>query len=271
LLLSTTGESEELKIIGNAKWAIDVLEPGQTTTVTTGVFASTNLINIPTYFMFTADFITNGESKTESVNVGTFVSGNIDLQLYDLEVTNISGQMYVVGNILNQGSTTGKFASIDLLSYPSTQSKTNEQNQINNDGFGLIKNNISVQQGPQFLGDLTEDSSIPFSIPIPITSLSPGEYPFTFKIRYADDLRNFQDIVFNESITVSKIRPQGMSAGRENPSSDDSMSVIYLAVVIAVIAVASLIVVIKRKKTQRRLGNTDDLDFLLEKSKEKKK
>ena len=271
LLLSTTGESEELKIIGNSKWAIDVLEPGQTTTVTTGVFASTNLINIPTYFVFTADFITNGESKTESVNVGTFVSGNIDLQLYDLEVTNINGQMYVVGNILNQGSTTGKFASIELLSYPSTQSKTSEQTQIPDDKSGATKNNISVQQTPQFLGDLTEDSSIPFSIPLPIQSLSPGEYPFTFKIRYADDLRNFHDVVFDENISVSKMKPQGIPAGRENQSSGDSMSVVYAAIIISVIAVASSAVVIKRKKAQKHLSNTDDLDFLLDNSKDNKK
>jgi hypothetical protein len=271
LLLSTNGESEELKIIGNAKWAIDMLEPGETTTVTTGVFASTNLINIPTYFVFTADFITNGESKTESVNVGTFVSGNIDLQLYDLEVTNISGQMYVVGNILNQGSTTGKFASIELLSYPSTQSKTPEENQITGEKSGFIKNSIPAQMPPQFLGDLTEDSSIPFSIQLPIQSLSPGEYPFTFKIRYADDLRNFQDIVFDENVSVSKIKPQGISGGRENQPSADSMPIVYAAIIVSIIAVTAALIVIKRKKTQKQLGNTDDLDFLLENSKEKKK
>ena len=268
LLLSTTGESEELKIIGNAKWAIDQLEPGQTTTITTGVFASTNLINFPTYFMFTADFITNGESKTESINVGTFVSGNIDLQLYDLEVTNISGQTYVVGNILNQGSTTGKFASIELLSYPSTSSKTDED-QIANESPSLIKNNTPVTSTPQFLGDLTEDSSIPFSIPLPVQSISPGEYPFTFKIRYADDLRNFQDIVFNENISVSKMKSQGMPTGRE--TSDDSMSVVYVIIAVFVIAAVSSIVVIKRKNKQKQLGNTDDLDFLLENSKDNKK
>jgi len=270
LLLSTTGESEELKIIGNAKWAIDILEPGQTKTVTTGVFASTNLINIPTYFMFTADFITNGESKTESVNVGTFVSGNIDLQLYDLEVTNISGQIYVVGNILNQGSTTGKFASIELLSYPSTQSKTSEENQITDGQSGFIKNEITVQQSPQFLGDLTEDSSIPFSIPLSTTSLSPGEYPFIFKIRYADDLRNFQEIIFNENITISNIKSQGMSVGRENTSSGDSMSVVYAVFIVSIIVVVSALIIIKRKKAQRHLGNSDDLDFLLKNSKENK-
>jgi hypothetical protein len=179
--------------------------------------------------------------------------------------------MYVVGNILNQGSTTGKFASIELLSYPSTQSKTSEQTQIPDDKSGATKNNISVQQTPQFLGDLTEDSSIPFSIPLPIQSLSPGEYPFTFKIRYADDLRNFHDVVFDENISVSKMKPQGMPAGRENQSSGDSMSVVYAAIIISVIAVASSAVVIKRKKAQKHLSNTDDLDFLLDNSKDNKK
>jgi len=118
---------------------------------------------------------------------------------------------------------------------------------------------------------LTEDSSIPFSIPLPIQSLSPGEYPFTFKIRYADDLRNFQDIVFDENVAASKIKLQGMSGGRENQSSGDSMSMVYAAIIATVIAVAIALIVIKRKKAQKHLGNTDDLDFLLENSKEKKK
>ena len=119
------------------------------------------------------------------------------------------------------------------------------------------------------MGDLTEDSSIPFSIPLPIQSLSPGEHLFTFKIRYADDLRNFQDIVFSENITANNIKSQGMPVGRENTSSGDSMLIVY-AVIVSIIVVASVLIINKRKKAQRHLGNTDDLDFLLKNSKENK-
>lgn len=257
LLLSTVGESQELKIIGNSKWAIDKLEPGQTTTVTTGVFASVNLINLPTYFMFTADYITNSESKTESINVGTFVSGNIDLQLYDLEVTNISGKLYAVGNILNQGSTTGKFASIELLSLPLLETLNDN-----------TQNNTAVP-APQFLGDLTEDSSIPFSIPLPFKSISSGEYPFSFKIRYADDLRNFHDVLFYETISVDNIRQQGALASRENSSSDDTLLYVMIGVLLS--AAGASAIAFKRKKAQKQLSrDVSDLDFLLDDSKNKK-
>ena len=260
LLLTVTGESEDLKIIGKSKWAIDKLESGETTIISTGVFAATNMINLPTYFIFNSDYITNGESKTESSNVGTFVSGNIDLQLYDLGVTNINGQLYVVGNILNQGSTTGKFASIEISSLP---------DHLQSDpSIASNSTNIS-KQSPQYLGDLTEDSSIPFSILLPTNSMSSGEHQFSFKIRYADDLRNFHDVLFDKQIHVDGIKNQGPPSGRTN-TFDTSIRFEYVVAGIIAAAVTVIIVTKKIKSKKQMNDDLDDLDFLTDHSEPKK-
>ncbi len=123
LLVTLSGESTEMKIMGKSKWVIESLPIGETTDIFTDVFASTNLINNPSSFNLELHYISDGESNIESSNVGVFVAGKIDLKIYDLKVNNIGGSLYVVGSILNQGSTTGKFANIELISFPNLSSE----------------------------------------------------------------------------------------------------------------------------------------------------
>lgn len=277
LLVTLSGESNDMKIMGKSKWVINSLPMGETAEISTDVFASTSLINNPSSFNLDLTYISDGESNLETSDVGVFVAGKIDLEIYDLHVNNIGGSLYVVGNILNQGSTTGKFANIELISLPNLSSEqtrntidSQESQESGSSGTGFSENtsqdfsqNGAQSNEPQYLGDLTDDSSIPFSIPLPFSSILPGTYPFSFKLTYADDLRTFHEVLFDENINVLQIQRQGLPGDRLDQSDNDFSSTEIILGIIAAILVISIIVIYIRKAR----GNSqpsDDLDFLLE-------
>ena len=261
LLVTLSGETTEMKIMGKSKWVISHLSPGETSDIFTDVFASTSLINNPSSFNLDLNYISDGEATVEASNVGVFVAGKIDLELYDLQVNNVGGSLYLVGSILNQGSTTGKFANIELLSYPDV-SKTNNSTQMEGTN-PPTPNGSKASVSPQYLGDLTDDSSIPFSIPLPFSSIPPGEYPFSFKLTYADDLRNFHEIVFDETVLVSKIQNQMQQGPRQGQNNFDFLSIELIVGIVAIVIIIAVIVgLIKKRKGKAR--PSDDLDFLLE-------
>jgi hypothetical protein len=272
VLLTLTSGSESVKIVGNSKWTIDELPPGSTEYITAEIFSSTSIINTPISFTLTSEYITNGESKTDNSTLGAYVSGNIDLVLYDVKVNQIGNALYVVGNVLNQGSTTGKFASIDLVSYPEQASKetesTNDQDamaQNNPEGFGQAPTKIS----PQYIGDLNEESTIPFSIPLPMKSISPGTYPFTFKIVYADDLKNFHEIEFNQQVVVTPFQQFGGGNQRQGSNSSTDIPVYVILGIVGAIAGVGFFVVKKRKFSKLKFKeqnnfNDDEIEKLLD-------
>ncbi|MCV0431860.1 hypothetical protein [Nitrosopumilus sp.] len=248
LLLTLSGETTEIKIMGKSKWMINSLPVGETYEFTTDVFASTSLINNPNSFNMNLDYISDGESSIDTANVGVFVAGSIELTLYDMQVNNIGGTIHLVGNVLNQGSTTGKFAKIELLSL----SDISDMSEI----------------APQYLGDLTDDSSIPFSIPLSVKAIPEGKHPFSVKVTYADDLRNFHEIVFDDVVNVSQIKQQMSSNERGGSNSSLPLEVILG---IAVSVIIAIVVFVKIKKSRSNPNSVDDdLDFLLDDSKSSK-
>jgi len=305
LIVTIAGESESLKIVGDSKWAIDELEPGQTRNIETDVFADTSLIDSPTSIIITTDYISHGEFKTDTTNLGLYVSGDIVLSIYDLAVNQIGNSLYVVGNVLNEGSTTGKFATIELTSMPKPSpektpsfdtldspqhTQAQSPSESGSVGFGHQGDSFSVDSsqgfsqigeqsnGPQYLGDLTEDSTLPFSIPLPFSSLEPGTHPFTFKLTYADDLRNTHEIVFEKKVPVSQSSQQfDRSQFQGNNSLLDIPTEAYLIIGLVVIAVIAIVAIRKRKSNnlQSALINNnsanDDIESLIDMSIKKTK
>jgi len=208
------------------------------------------------------------------------------LVLYDVAVNRIGNSLFVVGNVLNQGSTTGKFATIEFVSIPDSisQQSFSENNEEGQQPQNALAqgNHFGSQSGsrnqdvlePQYLGDLTDDSSIPFSIPLSIANLSPGMYPFTFKVTYADDLKNFHDIEFSENINVDKIQEMSSGSRQGRASSDDSSSLFVIIGGIAAAGVVGGIVYKKRKskgsfKKENKFNDDQGIEALLDESTKK--
>lgn len=274
ILLTLTSGSDSVKIVGNSKWTIAELPAGSTHYLTAQVFSSTSIINTPISFTLTSEYISNGESKTDTSTLGAYVSGNINLVFYDVAVNQIGNALYVVGNVLNQGSTTGKFASIELVSYPTqaspnTDSTLSKETMAQNNSRGSGKVNQKI--APQYLGDLNEESSIPFSIPLPMRSLSPGTYPFSFKIVYADDLKNFHEIEVDQQVLVNPIQQPGGGNQRQGGDSSNNLPTFVILSLVGGSAATVIVVVKKRKfaklkfKTNNNF-NDDDIEKLLDSS-----
>ncbi len=71
------------------------------------------LVNLP-LFTLTVDYISAGQSKTDTLNIGTYVNGDIKIRVYDVNINFIGGKPNLVGNLLNEGNTVGLFTTVEL-------------------------------------------------------------------------------------------------------------------------------------------------------------
>lgn len=289
IVISLVPQSTSVSIVGPSTWTIQNMNPGDRQVLATKVYAANSLINTPASFTLTANYISKGQSQTNSLTLGTFVVGNIKLQIYDLSASSVGGTPTLAGNLLNQGSTTGLYTTmqlapsqlVDAMRAARLANSTNEQSQsspqsaqadqgpsglqsgqdtggsrFGGQGFqGRGGQGFQGQGGPrgptqQFIGDLSPDSPIPFSIPLRgINSLQPGMYQVAFKVTYADDLKNFHNVILNGTVAISKA-PQINQKNQQTSIFDD----VPLPMIGAVGAGVAVIIVflVKRKKSRSK-------------------
>lgn len=237
ILISLVPQSTSVSIVGASTWTIQDLEPGDRQILTTKVYAANTLINTPTSFTLTANYVSKGQSLTNSLTLGTFVVGDIKLQIYGLTTSSSGGSSNLVGNLLNQGSTTALFTTVQLApSQLMTAMKSARFNSTNNQSQSFTPTQSDSNQGgqggggqgftgggqgfaggggqrgssassQQFIGDLSPDSPIPISVPLRLNSVPPGMYQVAFKVVYADDLKNFHTAILNGTVLVAKSAP----------------------------------------------------------------
>src|SRR5574338_394569 len=219
VLISLVPQSTSVSIVGPSTWTIQNLQPGDRQILSTKVYAANTLINSPTSFTLTANYVSEGHAQTNSLTLGTFVVGDIKLQIYGLSTSSSGGASNLVGNLLNQGSTTALFTTVQLApSQLLTAMKSARFNSTNNQsqsftpsaqgdsgqGFSGGGQGFQGRQGggqgfggggqrgsmstQQFIGDLSPDSPIPISVPLRLNSVQPGMYQVAFKVVYADVL-----------------------------------------------------------------------------------
>ena len=115
MVISLIPPSSSLSIVGDSKWTLQNMKPGDTQELSTKVFAAKSLINSPTSFSVTANYISNGMAKSDSLNLGAYVVGDVKMMVNDISLSYVGNTPTIVGNLLNQGSTTGLYTSIQLL------------------------------------------------------------------------------------------------------------------------------------------------------------
>jgi hypothetical protein len=295
ILLSLVPQSTSVSIVGASTWTIQNMQPGERQELDTKVFAATSLINTPTSFTLTANYVSKGQSLTNSLTLGTFVVGSIKLQIYGLTANSAGGTFTLVGNLLNQGSTTALFTTIqpaqspllDAIRAARISNSTNNQSQSftpsGQAGQGFQGGSGAGGQGfqgrgsgaggqgfqgrggsaQQFIGDLSPDSPIPISVPIRgLNTIPPGPYQVAFKVVYADDLKNFHTVILNGTIMVTKGVPT-----KTAPENTSILNQIPLPppVTIGIIVVVSVVIALlirKKRAAKKKLklltqGDTD--------------
>ena len=251
-LVTLTANSGSLEILGNSKWNLDVMNPKTTLQFPTKIFASKSLINSPISFKVNIEYVSNGQLKSDAFNIGANVVGEIEISINDLSIDNIGGTLNVVGNLLNKGNTGGLFTTVELVT--DKELIESEIQKLSSTGKNI--SNLMVvtpsSSTPQYLGDLEEDSPLPFNIPLATDNKSSsGNYLVPIKIEYYDDLRNPYVILVSDIVeielpqqTVNENQGIGSIFSLSNP-----LGLMFLIILIVVILVVLRFL---RKKSQRK-------------------
>jgi hypothetical protein len=245
LVLSLNSQLDSVKILGKSKWTFQSLDPLSSRQLSTMIYSGESVIGNPVQLNLDADYISRGQAKTDSLKMGLYVDGQIKVRMYDLEINYIGNVPNLVGNLLNEGNTVALFTNVAI---------------VNNNSGNVQQERIPqlIAQLPpaQYLGDLSENSPLPFSIPLDINrNITKGMYPISVQVAYKDSLRNIHSLLLNGTIdyspqqTESSNEPQGfLGLGTQT---------IFVFSSFLIIGLFALVFVFIRKRKKRKLKNHD--------------
>ena len=255
-VITLTVNTPSLEILGNSKWDLTRIDPKTTILLPTKIFASTSLINSPVSFNVNIEYVSKGQLKSSSFNIGANVVGEINVSVNDLAVDNIGGVLNVVGNLLNKGNTGGLFTTVELV----TDEKRIDDEINNMSVSGKNVTNLKIvsplSTTPQYLGDLEEDSPLPFNIPLSTSNKSSsGNYLVPLKIEYYDDLRNLYTI-FSSNIVNIEMPPQPSNENQGLGSIFSGSNPLGFIILIVLVVVAYILIkrLKKRSKNKKQKG-----------------
>lgn len=251
LVITLTSQADTVKILGNSKWTFENLEPQSKLNLSTNVFASEDVIGKPIEFRVKLQYISDEQSTTETINLGSYVDGEIRVRAYDLDINIIGDRPNLVGNLLNEGNTVALFTTVQMLKPPLSEQKN------------LVRS-IASQQ---YLGDLAENSPLPFSIPLTIdSSTKAGTYPVFLKVSYRDNLRIPHELTINGSVDYEPIQQtnnEGQNIfGIGSTSNDDrnTPAIIPILAIIAIGVIVASIIVIRKRRSKSKLSRILGID-----------
>ena len=227
------------------------------------------MINKPVTFTLDADYVLGGKTRTDSINLGAYVEGQVRVTSYDVSVNEIGGVPNLGGNLLNEGNTMAFFTRVQIVNpdlsdgvpeypsdkalpsaSPSLEKQVNSQRQMDKSKIQLISN----IPPSQYLGDLTENSPLPFSIPINITKNLPGgAYPVSIKVSYKDNLRNSHELILNHTVNY---KPTVQDSENKNQSifGIDKMDILFAASISAALMVILVFLLRMRRRRKDNLS-----------------
>ena len=246
LVVTLASQTDTVKILGNSKWTFENLMPASELNLSSTVFASEDVIGKPIQFSVKIQYVSDEQLKTETIILGSYVEGEITVKLYDLDINIIGNRPNLVGNLLNEGNTVALFTTVEMIKSPFSKEKS------------LVKQFPSQQ----YLGDLSENSPLPFSIPLTIeNSTKAGTYPVHLRVGYRDDLRILHEIKINGSVDFKPIQQtthEGQSIFAIGNISNDNTrnsSIIYISIILAItIIIIVTIFVLRKRRSKSKLS-----------------
>src|SRR5215218_10750313 len=118
LVITLTSQADTVKILGNSKWTLENLIPQSKLNLSTNVFTSEDAIGKPIEFPVKIQYVSDEQSTTETINLGSYVDGHIRVRVYDLGINIIGGKPNLIGNLLNEGNTVALFTTVEMLKPP---------------------------------------------------------------------------------------------------------------------------------------------------------
>ena len=261
VVLSLGSSLNSVKILGDSRWTFSTMNASSKQELSTKVFAAEDVIATPIEFTIDAEYISGGQSKTDSLSIGAYVDGEIKIKAYDFAINDIGGKPNLVGNLLNQGNTVALFTTVELIN---SEQETTSVSPSSTSAEQTPRPLVSDPPPQQYLGDLSENSPLPFSIPLNIEKEVPeGTYPVSINVTYTDNLRNPHELVLNGSVNYI---PESAESSNESGGLLGAGG-FSLMIIIAVIILAgvSILVILIRKRTSRKRkiikGGNEDAEF----------
>lgn len=242
VLITLESEDPSIKILGESEWTVKQMDPSYSQEFATQVFAPTSIIGESTTFNLSTRYLSGGETETDTVDLGAYIDGEISIRAYEIEVNYIGGTPNIVGNLLNEGNTVALFTTIEVM-----------------DSGGLA----TTLPAQQYLGDLEENSPLPFSIPVDTGNAPAGTYPVAIKVTYKDNLRQLHSLDLKSDVQfVPEVAEETPSPGSE------MMTLVPVGIAIAVAVAIAVVVIRRRKKSALKKAMSDrkqdDLESLLD-------
>jgi len=246
IVFSLSSGTNSVKILGDSRWRVDYMAPLANFPMSTTVYAAEDVINTPTEFEINAEYIERGQSKTDTLNIGAYVDGQIRIRTYDLDINYVGDAPNLVGNLLNEGNTVALFTTIELVD-PAVEAESSQSN--------LNKSLVTGPSQQQYLGDLSENSPLPFSIPLSIDSdLPSGDYPVSLNVTYSDNLRMVHELLLNDTVVYEG---QPSTSSNNNSNNDafafvNGFSGIFPMVIIVIIVIIVGLFLIRRRHKRKK-------------------
>lgn len=259
VVFSLKSESDSVKILGDTRWTLSSMAPFTNRELFTQIFSSEEVISKPISFTFDAEYISGGKSKQDSLVIGAYIQGQIKIRTYEVSIENIGGILNLVGNLLNEGNTVALFTTIEIINNndEGVSSKLVSNSSQTEDMLKQLP--LKSLPTPQYLGDLTENSPLPFSIPIDIKSdTENGRYLTNLKVVYKDDLRTEHGLILNETVNYERIDGEQTDTG-ENidifgftmPSSIATIIITFILAIVSIIVIIFVLLSVKKKKNKK--------------------
>jgi hypothetical protein len=237
-------ESPIMIIGGDGYRRIDRIGPGEEQLYTITLFASEQAVNTAFQLPISISFADVGGGLKEIQRfISVYVQGTIELRAYDLGMTYIAKEPNISGYLLNEGTNLALFTTIELVD---------------------DQNVMEARGGPEYLGDLTANSPLPFNIPVRVAEgTKAGDYPVTIKVSYKDDLRVPFELEIDGTVSYTPLVIQK----QESPSMFSNVGILAG---IGVAGVAGYYFLRKKrvklsrwaKEGEGKVDSDEDIDFL---------
>jgi len=186
---STTSVNALTITPGTESWVFEDIKPSMSVTITPEVFAPLDSADSShTMTLSITYFDSNGNLHEETKTIGFAVKGSIIIVFQQVQVspTTISagGNFTITGNLLNKGNTDALYSTISIKP---------------NSYFN------SSLEGSQYIGDITTNNPIPFSLTVGVPSnVGEGTHPVTAVLTYEDNYGKTYSEEFTMQVSISR-------------------------------------------------------------------
>ena len=205
-------------VILESNWDVGNINPKSSRYLTATVYVPGNLqqdtLRIPLSIQY---YNAHGDLQTISKIVDFYIRGLIDLNMYDIEVIELSNTQMVVGEIINEGNEDAVFGFITIEP----------------------RGDSNIKTKTQFIDEVETDSPVPFNIPLEFDGEPRyGEHDIRLTVRYKDSVRD--EIFLTHNATISVAEPPKTESGND----------LQLIIPIVIAAAIGIYMIRRRKKSK---------------------